>query len=111
MINLFPGIIIWWFLLCVSNMAAPPSLNLLGEISLLISLVGWSTYLCILLAGVSFFSAAYSLYIYSLVRHGKVLYNFSGLEIRIREYVLVIIHWVPLNIIIIKGDLAILWLY
>jgi len=42
LINLMPRIAIWWFLLRACNMAAPPSLNLLGEIGLLSSLVSWS---------------------------------------------------------------------
>jgi len=32
LINLMPGMAIWWFLLRAFNMAAPPSLNLLCEI-------------------------------------------------------------------------------
>lgn len=39
LINLMPSMAIWWFLLRACNMAAPPSLNLLGEIGLLSSLV------------------------------------------------------------------------
>jgi len=39
LINLMPRTAIWWFLLRACNMAAPPSLNLLGEIGLLSSLV------------------------------------------------------------------------
>jgi NADH-ubiquinone oxidoreductase chain 4 len=42
LINLLPRITMWWFLLRACNMAAPPSLNLLGEIGLLRSLVSWS---------------------------------------------------------------------
>lgn len=38
-INFFPSITIWWFLLCSRNIAAPPSLNLLGEIGLINSLL------------------------------------------------------------------------
>jgi len=39
MLNLLPSITLWWFLLGVCNIAAPPSLNLMGEIFLLGSLV------------------------------------------------------------------------
>jgi len=39
LINLMPRMAIWWFLLRACNMAAPPSLNPLGEIGLLSSLV------------------------------------------------------------------------
>lgn len=34
-LSFFPRITIWWFLLCSRNIAAPPSLNLLGEIGLI----------------------------------------------------------------------------
>jgi NADH-ubiquinone oxidoreductase chain 4 len=37
LINLIPRMTMWWFLLRACNMAAPPSLNLLGEIGLLSS--------------------------------------------------------------------------
>jgi len=35
-IRFIPSMCLWWFLLCTSNIAAPPSLRLLGEISLII---------------------------------------------------------------------------
>lgn len=41
LLNFIPRIGLWWFILRVGNMAAPPSLNLLGEISLIIALVRW----------------------------------------------------------------------
>lgn len=40
LINLIPTLCIWWFLLRAGNIAAPPSLNLLGEIMLIISIGG-----------------------------------------------------------------------
>jgi NADH-ubiquinone oxidoreductase chain 4 len=42
LINFMPSLAMWWFLLRSSNMAAPPRLNLLGEIRILNSLIGWS---------------------------------------------------------------------
>ena len=39
LMNLMPRMAMWWFLLSACNIAAPPSLNLLGEIGLLSSLV------------------------------------------------------------------------
>lgn len=35
LLNFLPRLSLWWFLLCAGNMAAPPTINLLGEISLL----------------------------------------------------------------------------
>jgi NADH-ubiquinone oxidoreductase chain 4 len=39
LINLMPRMAMWWFLLTACNMAARPSLNILGEIGLLSSSV------------------------------------------------------------------------
>lgn len=37
--SIIPRISIWWFLLCRSNMAAPPRINLLSEIIIICRLV------------------------------------------------------------------------
>nr|YP_010988402.1 NADH dehydrogenase subunit 4 [Chibiraga houshuaii]WOR75489.1 NADH dehydrogenase subunit 4 [Chibiraga houshuaii] len=111
MMNFLPSMCLWWFLLLSSNMAAPPSLNLLGEISLINSLVSWSWLSMIMLVLISFFSAGYSLYLYSFVQHGKYnlgIYSFyTGVS---REYLILILHWLPLNILIIKVDYSMIWI-
>nr|AMW68081.1 NADH dehydrogenase subunit 4 [Podallea sp. YW-2016] len=111
MMNFMPSMCMWWFLLSSSNMAAPPSLNLLGEISLLISLVSWSLYLMIFLSLMCFFSAAYSLFLYSYSQHGD-LYSglYSGMNGSLREYLLLFLHWIPLNFLILKSEVCMLWL-
>ncbi len=110
MINFIPSMRLWWFLLLSSNIAAPPSLNLLGEISLINRLVRWSNISIILLIIISFFSAGYSLYLYSYIQHGKYfqgLYRFYvGSS---REYLLLFLHWFPLNMIILKVDFISIW--
>nr|QNE85509.1 NADH dehydrogenase subunit 4 [Empis trigramma] len=111
LLNFMPSMALWWFLLSSANMAAPPTLNLLGEISLLNSIVSWSWVSMIMLALLSFFSAAYSLYLYSYSQHGKL---FSGLYSMMggynREYLLLFLHWFPLNLLILKSDMCMLWL-
>nr|YP_010987645.1 NADH dehydrogenase subunit 4 [Oxytelus piceus]WON66064.1 NADH dehydrogenase subunit 4 [Oxytelus piceus] len=109
MINLMPSMSLWWFLLSSSNMAAPPSLNLLSEIILLSSLISWSKILMIMLMIMSFFSAAYSLFLYSYSQHGSFysgLYSFSLGSVR--EYLLLMLHWLPLNLFILKGDVLVI---
>nr|WON66090.1 NADH dehydrogenase subunit 4 [Anotylus sp. 'Oxytelopsis' 1 HFZ-2023b] len=106
LINLMPSMSLWWFLLSASNMAAPPSLNLLSEVMLLSSLVSWSKLIMILLMLLSFFSAGYSLFLYSYSQHGKFysgLFSFSMGTIR--EFLLLLLHWLPLNMLFLKGDL------
>ena len=112
LINLIPRITLWWFLLCSSNIAAPPSLNLLGEISLLNRIISWSWLSIIFLILLSFFRAVYSLYLYSFSQHGKI---YSGKYFcrsgYFREYLLLFLHWFPLNLLIIKRNFFILWIY
>nr|UXG57137.1 NADH dehydrogenase subunit 4 [Bactrocera sp. 'yunnanensis'] len=111
LLNFMPSMALWWFLLSACNMAAPPSLNLLGEISLLNSIVSWSWVTMIALSLLSFFSAAYTLYLYAYSQHGKVfsgVYSFSGGKIR--EYFLLFLHWFPLNLLILKSDICLFWI-
>nr|UDU84899.1 NADH dehydrogenase subunit 4 [Olethreutes sp. 2019HN00063] len=110
MMNFIPSMSLWWFLLMSSNMAAPPSLNLMGEIMLINSLVGWCWISMIFLMLISFFSAGYSLYLYSYTQHGKYysgIYSFyTGVS---REYLMLLLHWLPLNVLIIKIDYSMIW--
>nr|UOU84949.1 NADH dehydrogenase subunit 4 [Hydrophoria linogrisea] len=111
MMNFMPSMALWWFLLSSANMAAPPTLNLLGEISLINSIVSWSWISMLMLSLLSFFSAAYTLYLYAYSQHGKIFsgtYSFSGGTIR--EFLLLFLHWFPLNLLIFKGDACMLWL-
>lgn len=60
----------------------------------------------IMLILTSFFGAVYSLYLYSYSQHGKIYtgsYSFSlG---ALREYLLLFLHWVPLNLLFLSRDL------
>nr|YP_010145952.1 NADH dehydrogenase subunit 4 [Gryllus lineaticeps]QQO79786.1 NADH dehydrogenase subunit 4 [Gryllus lineaticeps] len=102
---LMPSMTLWWFLLSSSNMAAPPSLNLLAEISLINSIMSWNWLSMFLIALMSFFGAAYSLFLFSYSQHGM---NFSGsfsyMNGYFREYLLLFLHWFPLNVLILRGD-------
>nr|AND96624.1 NADH deshydrogenase subunit 4 [Euoniticellus intermedius] len=111
LINLMPSLSLWWFLLSSSNMAAPPSFNLLGEIMLINSLVSWDKLCMLMLMFLSFFSAVYSLYLYSYTQHGKLNSSyFSVYLISIREYLLLMLHWLPLNVMILKAEVFTLWI-
>lgn len=68
---ILPSLTIWWFLLAAANIAAPPSINLIGEVHSIIGSLRWSLLTAIPIAGLTFFAAVYSLYIYSNTQHGK----------------------------------------
>nr|YP_010999354.1 NADH dehydrogenase subunit 4 [Cricotopus triannulatus]WPM93200.1 NADH dehydrogenase subunit 4 [Cricotopus triannulatus] len=111
LLNFMPSLSLWWFLLCSGNMAAPPTLNLLGEISLLNSIISWSWYSIIFISLLSFFGAAYSLFLFSFSQQGKIysaLFSFSMNYNR--EFLILFLHWFPLNYLILKSDICLLWL-
>nr|YP_006234450.1 NADH dehydrogenase subunit 4 [Gammarus duebeni]AER12196.1 NADH dehydrogenase subunit 4 [Gammarus duebeni] len=107
MLSLMPSMCLWWFLLLAANMAAPPSLNLLGEILLISILVSWSKCSMVVVGLLSFFSASYSLYLFSLSQHGGYLASKSGFQSGcVLEYMVCSAHWMPLNMVI----LCVFWL-
>nr|YP_010580848.1 NADH dehydrogenase subunit 4 [Bruchidius siliquastri]UZT27033.1 NADH dehydrogenase subunit 4 [Bruchidius siliquastri] len=111
LLNIMPSLSFWWFMLCSSNMAAPPSLNLLGEIILINSLVSFSFLSMLMLSLLSFFSAVYSLFLFAYSQHGTFYSGlFSVYPGMYREYLLLFLHWFPLNLLILKGELWMLWI-
>nr|YP_004021398.1 NADH dehydrogenase subunit 4 [Phobaeticus serratipes]BAJ24538.1 NADH dehydrogenase subunit 4 [Phobaeticus serratipes] len=101
LVNFMPTMSMWWFLLSVYNMASPPSLNLMGEVMLFNSIVSWSSFNTYIFIFMSFFSAAYTLYMYSYGQHGSIYSgSFSFGVGYLREYLLLFLHWFPLNLII-----------
>lgn len=93
-------------------MAAPPSLNLLSEIFLINRLVSWHYSTIIFLGLISFFRAAYSLFLYSYTQHG-VFYSgfYAYFSCRLREFLLLIMHWMPLNVMFLKMEIFSMRLY
>lgn len=111
LISLLPRIRMWWFLLRSSNIAAPPSLNLLGEIDLIIRIVSWSWLIIFLIFFVSLFRAAYCLYLFAYRQHGASYSGgFSFRTNSIREIFLIFLHWIPLNLLFLNSEVFLLYL-
>nr|QWX94981.1 NADH-ubiquinone oxidoreductase chain 4 [Cebrenis supina] len=110
-ITYMPTMSMFWFLFSINNMASPPSLNLAGEILLINSIFSWSTLTGLFLAMSSFLSCCYSIYLYSITQHGSL---FVGLKSEsggfIREYILLFMHWLPLNFLFLKLDIFTFWI-
>nr|YP_009654883.1 NADH dehydrogenase subunit 4 [Scotinophara lurida]QCI09450.1 NADH dehydrogenase subunit 4 [Scotinophara lurida] len=106
-----PSMTLFWFLLCSNNMSSPPSLNLLGEIYLINSIISWDCMTMFFLGFMSFMSCCFSIYLFSMTQHG---YMYSGLlsfsSVNIREYFLILCHFIPLNFLIMKFDTFALFL-
>nr|AKG95398.1 NADH dehydrogenase subunit 4 [Trachelipus rathkii] len=98
--SLSPSLAMMWFLLCTSNMAAPPTLNLLGEMNSITSIFSWNLSLALILSMLVFMSACYSLFLFSQTQHGKtpsLLKPFYPPSLR--EWLILTLHWVPLNLL------------
>nr|YP_010713545.1 NADH dehydrogenase subunit 4 [Mauritia arabica]WDA98677.1 NADH dehydrogenase subunit 4 [Mauritia arabica] len=110
MIMFMPTLSLWWFFFCIMNMAAPPSINLMGEIMIFPSVMFSSSYYILPLSLMSFLAALYSMYLFTSIQHGgspKFTKPFSGFKAP--GYTLLLLHWIPGNLLIIKPDLLFMW--
>lgn len=102
LLNLIPGMSLWWFLLVVGNMARPPRLNLMGEIMLLNGLISWRMISILYLFLLGFFRARYRIYLYSLRQHGVYRKSRGGLLGSSNlEYLVIRCHLIPLNLLVL----------
>lgn len=86
-----------WIIAISINIALPPRLNILGEIIIIISSFFISKIIIIILIIISFSSARYSLYLYTIINHGhqSKLTNISRSIISI-NFTIAITHIWPL---------------
>nr|AEP39117.1 NADH dehydrogenase subunit 4 [Oncomelania hupensis hupensis] len=111
MLLILPMLAMWWFLFCAINMAAPPSINLLGEIMIFPSVIFSSSYYTLSLGMMSFLAALYSMYLYTTTQHGgspKYMKPVTGLKSSV--FLLLLLHWIPANFLIFKSELIFLWI-
>jgi len=105
-----PFLTLWWFLFSVINMAAPPSINLLGEIIIFPATIFFSIYCLLPLGLISFLAALYSMYLYTCSQHGggpKYVKPFNGFTTS--GYSLLFLHWLPANFLILKREIIFIW--
>lgn len=95
-----PSISLIWFLICSSNMAAPFSLNLVSEIILLISLIRYIKFILIKLFFYCLLSFMYSLYFFRYINHGNFNIFINLFRGKIINFLVLLFHWIPLNLII-----------
>lgn len=112
LINILPSLSLWWFLICIINISAPPSINLIREIIIFNSLITWSYYIILYILILSFFSSCYSIIIFSFSQHGKLNFNLFNFKIiNCMEFFIIILHWIPLNFIILNLNLIFYFKY
>nr|YP_010384453.1 NADH dehydrogenase subunit 4 [Amynthas seungpanensis]UGW52612.1 NADH dehydrogenase subunit 4 [Amynthas seungpanensis] len=107
---LMPVLTMWWFMFTASNMAAPPTINLLSEIMLITSVMSYTMWSIIALGIMSFLSAVYSLYMFTSLNHGTTTTMTNSLtNVKSKDYTLMLMHLIPVITLIIKPEMITNW--
>ena len=103
LLTISPSFSFWWFLLIVRNFAGPFTLNLAGEIFLIINTMVCRNLFWVRIALISFFSAGYSLLLYSSTQQGRTgAGDILGLERNNLEQQVIFAHVWPVYLIVIS---------
>lgn len=102
----FPIFSIIIFFLRAANIAAPPTINLLSEIFLMVRILGYDYLIFLIFPLGSFLGAVFTLFIFSFSQHGQIYYssyrfNFSN----VREIHTLLLHIIPVNFIFLNSYL------
>lgn len=108
---LFPRIRLMIFILCAANISAPPTINLIREIVLIIRVIRFRKIIIILFPLGSFLGAVFTLFLFSYSQHGKN-YNLRRRFMggKMIEYHSLMLHILSLNFIVIKVEIFFLYL-
>nr|YP_007626403.1 NADH dehydrogenase subunit 4 [Nanger soemmerringii]AEP21750.1 NADH dehydrogenase subunit 4 [Nanger soemmerringii] len=87
----------WWLLASLTNLALPPTINLIGELFVVMSTFSWSNITIILMGLNMVITALYSLYMLITTQRGKYTYHINNiLPSFTRENALMSLHILPL---------------
>nr|YP_009501952.1 NADH dehydrogenase subunit 4 [Pariaconus pele]AWU49020.1 NADH dehydrogenase subunit 4 [Pariaconus pele] len=107
--TVMPASTLWWFMFCSSNLSFPPSLNLPAEILLITSIFSYTSISWSILILLGFISSMYSIYLFSYTQQGQTSKFFSFCNLSHKENLMMLLHWVPLNLLIL--DLSLMTFY
>nr|WAR50751.1 NADH dehydrogenase subunit 4 [Crocidura suaveolens gueldenstaedtii] len=95
--TILPIMAAWWLLGSLTNLALPPSINLIGELFIILSSFSWS-YFTMLLMGLNVvITALYSLYMLIMTQRGKYSQHIQTINPSFtRENTLMALHMLPL---------------
>nr|YP_010531055.1 NADH dehydrogenase subunit 4 [Cladolidia biungulata]UXW93602.1 NADH dehydrogenase subunit 4 [Cladolidia biungulata] len=105
MILYMPSLTMFWFLLCSFNMSCPPSLNFIGEVLILSSMISYWELSFVYFILVSFLCSCFCMYLYLYSQHGMYIYLFSCSIGEAREYLISFIHVFMLVCFVLLTDL------
>nr|NP_008747.1 NADH dehydrogenase subunit 4 [Vidua chalybeata]AAD32534.1 NADH dehydrogenase subunit IV [Vidua chalybeata] len=103
---LLPLMAIWWLLANLTNMAVPPTTNLMAELTIVISLFNWSSFTIILTGAAILLTASYTLYMLITTQRGTLPSHITSIQnSSTREHLLMALHMIPMMLLILKPEL------
>nr|YP_009107923.1 NADH dehydrogenase subunit 4 [Melamprosops phaeosoma]AIU45202.1 NADH dehydrogenase subunit 4 [Melamprosops phaeosoma] len=103
---LLPLMATWWLLANLTNMALPPTTNLMAELTIVIALFNWSAFTIILTGAAILLTASYTLYMLTTTQRGVLPSHITSVQnSSTREHLLMALHMIPMLLLILKPEL------
>nr|YP_010890382.1 NADH dehydrogenase subunit 4 [Macropygia nigrirostris]USN94163.1 NADH dehydrogenase subunit 4 [Macropygia nigrirostris] len=103
---LLPLMATWWLLANLTNMALPPTTNLMAELTIMIALFNWSPPTIILTGIATLLTASYTLYMLLMTQRGVLPTHITSIQnSTTREHLLMTLHILPMLLLILKPSL------
>nr|BAE95727.1 NADH dehydrogenase subunit 4 [Procellaria cinerea] len=103
---LLPLMATWWLLANLTNMALPPTTNLMAELTIMIALFNWSSFTIILTGIATLLTASYTLFMLLMTQRGVLPTHITSIQnSNTREHLLMALHIIPMLLLILKPDL------
>nr|YP_010317512.1 NADH dehydrogenase subunit 4 [Numenius minutus]UNB15389.1 NADH dehydrogenase subunit 4 [Numenius minutus] len=103
---LLPLMATWWLMANLTNMALPPTTNLMAELTIMIALFNWSTFTIILTGIATLLTASYTLFMLLMTQRGTLPSHITSIQnSNTREHLLMALHIIPLLLLILKPEL------
>nr|YP_009911626.1 NADH dehydrogenase subunit 4 [Hesperosciurus griseus]QLD22693.1 NADH dehydrogenase subunit 4 [Hesperosciurus griseus] len=110
--SILPLMATWWLLASLTNLALPPSINLIGELFIIVSSFSWSNITIILMGLNMLITALYSLYMLITTQRGMFTYHVTNINpSHTRENTLMALHILPLILLSINPKVILGQLY
>nr|YP_009170389.1 NADH dehydrogenase subunit 4 [Conolophus subcristatus]ALE29387.1 NADH dehydrogenase subunit 4 [Conolophus subcristatus] len=96
----------WWLLANLTNMALPPTINLMGELTIISALFNWSPTTIILTGLGTLITAIYSLHMFLMTQRNMLPpHIMTQHPTHTREHLIMALHMLPLILLIMKPTL------
>nr|AEQ59323.1 NADH dehydrogenase subunit 4 [Sapajus apella] len=103
---LFPLLTLWWLLANLANLALPPTINLLGELSTILAAFSWSNFTIAFTGFNMLITALYSLHMFTSTQRGPLTHSTSNVKpLFTRENTLMLMHMAPIVLLTLNPKL------